>query len=252
MHTGSLAPPPFQLPPASHFAASPAAPAQSTRQPPAGVFPPDFPLPPSSPAPPPRSGVPLGGALTTWPTLDTFPSVHGYVELVEISRLQRHLVRAHEAAVAVRKAEQLTEGQPLVTNSDGSSLRLATSSHGQTFGILILASGARFAGQIKEGRMHGAGGLQWPTGKGGGVVVVGEGAAESAVMVIAYLGEFRDGIFEGEGRMWLSGGVEFCGEFRAGVRQGWGCESRRGGRKPVCGSFFDGRYVSGLNMASIC
>ena len=54
-------------------------------------------------------------------------------------------------------------------------------------GIKVLASGARFAGHLRNNKMHGAGGLQWPAGKGGAVVVVGEGERETAVMVVAYL-----------------------------------------------------------------
>jgi hypothetical protein len=43
------------------------------------------------------------GAMTCWPGADTFPSVTGHVGLLDVSRLQRHLLRAHEAAAAVRK-----------------------------------------------------------------------------------------------------------------------------------------------------
>ena len=77
------------------------------------------------------------------------------------------------------------------------------------------------------------------------------GPSQKMVMVVAYLGDFRNGVFEGEGRLWMSGGAQFCGEFRAGQRQGWGCEAQVGTR-PIVGSFVDGSYVSGLSMASIC
>jgi len=46
---------------------------------------------------------------------------------------------------------------------------------------MVLASGARFAGHLRHGKM------QWPAGKGSAVVVVGEGEREKAVMVVAYL-----------------------------------------------------------------
>ena len=65
----------------------------------------------------------------------------GHAELVDISRLQRHLVRAHEAAAVVRKAEQLAATQPLVSASGGSVMRLAPSQSPDTYGVIVLPSG---------------------------------------------------------------------------------------------------------------
>ena len=240
-----------------------------------------FNLPDASPTPPPRMTAPPAGAggqggdqgqhagvgaanrkkladvvsLTSWPGPETFPVASGQIEPMDVSKLQRHLFRAHEAALTTRKTEQLAEGQAMARSDDGTLVCIAqgqpTSS--DKIGVILLPSGARFAGQInKDGQMHGVGGLRWPAGKGGAVVVAGQGASETAAMVTAYLGEFREGLFDGQGRMWMSGGVEFCGEFRNGVRQGWGCEVRQGGFSPLVGSFLDGRYVSGMHMASIC
>ena len=165
------------------------------------------------------------GALTTWPGAESFPSVSGYARPEVVSKLQRLLQQVHAAALVVRQAEQRAASQPLSCKSDGTLLRLAQVEEAGlelSVGVMVLpSSGARYAGQLKAGRMHGSGGLQWPSGKGGAVVVVGEGALATPAMVVAYLGEFCDGIFEGKGRMWLSDGVEFCGEFRDGVRHGW-------------------------------
>ena len=45
------------------------------------------------------------------------------------------------------------------------------------------------------------------------VVVTGApcaGPSQKMVMVVAYLGDFRNGVFEGEGRLWLSGSSCKC------------------------------------------
>ena len=195
---------------------------------------------------------------TAWPGADTFPNMAGHMTREEAVRLQRLLQYVHGAELTSRKAEELARSRPYAEAlSDGSLLRAVAVSgggDGVVIGVLVLPSGARFAGQIKDGRMHGAGGVQWPQGTRGPVVMVGNTNEQMPATVTAYLGEFREGFFEGKGRAWLSGGVEFCGEFRQGVRQGWGCETRcgTGETQPRVGSFVTGQYVSGLHMASIC
>jgi hypothetical protein len=84
----------------------------------------------------------------------------------------------------------------------------------------LTPDGGRYYGELREGRLHGRGRLDWPTGS-------------------SYEGEFRDGLMWGRGEARYRNGRSYVGEFVRGTFEG------KGRFAYPEGDVYDGEYKSG-------
>lgn len=81
----------------------------------------------------------------------------------------------------------------------------------------VLADGSRYFGDLRDGRLHSKGRLEWPNGA-------------------RYEGEFADGMFAGQGRIVGANGDVYVGSFRDGMMHGKGRFEGAGG------AVYEGRF----------
>ncbi|MCY1280946.1 Peptidase C13 family protein [compost metagenome] len=115
-----------------------------------------------------------------------------------------------------------------------------------------LPDGARYRGELVDGRLQGEGRLDydngaWYRGQFDRGLQNGRGEWHGADGS-HYSGEFRDGLFDGEGRLELPGGGVYQGRFRKGEFDGEGRLEQAGTR--YSGGFRNGRY-DGLGMLQL-
>lgn len=82
-------------------------------------------------------------------------------------------------------------------------------------GEMTLPNGSKYVGEFKNGKRHGRGEVNSPTG------------------VLRYVGEFKDDQYEGRGTLELSGGWRYEGDFKANQLDGHGTFVMPDGRKYV-------------------
>ncbi len=108
----------------------------------------------------------------------------------------------------------------------------------------VLPDGGRYRGELVDGRLQGAGRLDYPDGsfyEGGFQAGRRHGAGIwQAASGERYEGDFRDGLFDGQGRLRFAGGGVYEGQFRRGHMHGSGRFSE--GAASYVGEFRDDLY----------